>query len=224
MTTQIPESWASLLADETRQPYWAALQAYLAQREAQGAIIYPPAPLRYAALAAVAPQQVKVVILGQDPYHGAGQAHGLSFSVPDGVKIPPSLRNIFKELSLEFGCNAPQSGNLGAWAQQGVLLLNSVLSVEEGKAGAHAKQGWERFTDAIVTHLSARYDGIVFLLWGSYAESKAALIDATKHCILRSPHPSPLSAHRGFLGNGHFLAANHYLTERGRGEIAWCQA
>ncbi|QDQ25213.1 uracil-DNA glycosylase [Chitinimonas arctica] len=224
MMIDLPSAWADLLADQVRQPYWTALQQFLQAETAAGKQIYPPEPLRYAALAAVDPADVGVVILGQDPYHGAGQAHGLSFSVPLGVRPPPSLVNIFKEISRDLGCSPPQHGNLAGWTRQGVLLLNSVLTVEAEKAGAHRKRGWEQFTDTLIARLAQRHDGIVFLLWGAYAEAKTGLIDADRHCVLRSPHPSPLSAYRGFLGNGHFSEANRYLVARGRAPIDWALA
>ncbi|HEY9102091.1 uracil-DNA glycosylase [Chitinimonas sp.] len=221
MTPDIPAAWRPLLNAQTAQPYWAELHTFLAKEASKGKLIYPPAAQRYAALEALAPESVKVVILGQDPYHGPGQAHGLSFSVPIGVKPPPSLKNIFKEIARDLGHTPPQHGDLSAWARQGVLLLNSVLSVESGLAGAHRKRGWERFTDALVSQLAAQQEAIVFMLWGAYAEAKAELIDPARHCILRSVHPSPLSAHRGFLGNGHFSAANDYLQAHGRAPIDW---
>lgn len=219
--TQLPESWQALLAQETEQPYWQALHTYLDTQTHAGKLIYPAHDQRFRALEAVAPAAVKVVILGQDPYHGAGQAHGLSFSVPHGVKPPPSLVNIFKEIARDLGHTPPQHGNLEAWAAQGVLLLNSVLSVEADQAGSHRKQGWERFTDALVQQLAQSRSGIVFMLWGAYAEAKASLIDTSRHCVLTSPHPSPLSAHRGFIGNGHFSAANRYLAAQGHAPINW---
>ncbi|WP_374353557.1 uracil-DNA glycosylase [Chitinimonas sp.] len=217
----LPDCWAALLADQLEQPYWHALQSYLQTREQEGAEILPPFAQRFAALAATAPEQVKVVILGQDPYHGPGQAHGLSFSVPAGVRPPPSLQNIFKEIARDLGYNPPQCGDLSGWAKQGVLLLNSVLTVEAGRAGSHRKRGWENLTDALVARLSADFSGIVFMLWGAYAEEKAPLIDAGRHLLLLSPHPSPLSAYRGFIGNGHFSAANRYLQQQGRQPIDW---
>jgi uracil-DNA glycosylase len=217
----IPSPWSALLADELSRPYVSDLSRFLADREAAGAVVFPPADKRFAALDALAPDAVKVVILGQDPYHGAGQAHGLSFSVPMGVRIPPSLQNIFKEIARDLGHNPPLHGNLDAWAAQGVLLLNSVLTVEDGKAGSHRKRGWERLTDALVKRLADTRQHIVFMLWGGYAAEKAGLIDTTRHCILTSPHPSPLSAYRGFIGNGHFSSANRYLEAHGREPIAW---
>ncbi|MGQ5522961.1 uracil-DNA glycosylase [Chitinimonas sp. PSY-7] len=218
---EIPSSWANWLAGETTQPYWRDLHDFLAQEEALGKQLYPAQADRYAALAAVEPEDVKVVILGQDPYHGVGQAHGLSFSVPFGVAPPPSLRNIFKEIARDLGHTPPSHGNLTRWAEQGVLLLNSVLTVQADAAGSHRKRGWERFTDALIAKLSKERDGLVFLLWGSYAEAKAALIDQERHLVLTSAHPSPLSAYRGFLGNGHFSAANRYLQGQGREPINW---
>ena len=221
---QIPEHWQALLAEETQQPYWQSLHRFIDAQTDAGKVIYPPRVHWLRALASVDPASVRVVILGQDPYHGPGQAHGLSFSVPHGVKAPPSLVNIFKEIARDLGHTPPQHGNLEAWAAQGVLLLNSVLTVEAEQAGSHRKQGWERFTDAVIRKLADARPGIVFMLWGAYAEAKAALIDETRHCVLRSPHPSPLSAHRGFIGNGHFSAANHYLAARGHAPIDWALA
>jgi len=217
----LPEAWAKLLATECDSPYWQVLHTFLDAETANGKIIYPARDNWFRALQAVPPKGVRVVILGQDPYHGVGQAHGLSFSVPQGVRPPPSLVNIFKEIARDLGHTPPQHGNLQTWAEQGVLLLNSVLTVEAEKAGSHRKQGWERFTDALVNKLSTEAEGIVFLLWGAYAEAKAGLIDLNKHCVLISPHPSPLSAHRGFIGNGHFSAANRYLESKGRTPIDW---
>ncbi|WP_072430033.1 uracil-DNA glycosylase [Chitinimonas taiwanensis] len=224
MKNELPGGWCDWLAAETHQPYWQQLQDFLAAELAAGKTIFPPPSARYAALAGLQPAQVKVVILGQDPYHGAGQAHGLSFSVPFGVVPPPSLRNIFKEIARDLGHAPPQHGNLSAWAEQGVLLLNSVLTVEAERAGSHRKRGWEKFTDALIAKLAQEQDGLVFMLWGSYAESKADLIDAQRHCVLRSVHPSPLSAYRGFIGCGHFSAANRFLRERGKTEIDWALA
>jgi uracil-DNA glycosylase len=221
LTTKLPEAWAALLATECESAYWQSLHSFLDAETEAGKTIYPAKVDRYRALQSISPDVVRVVILGQDPYHGAGQAHGLSFSVPHGVRPPPSLVNIFKEIARDLGHTPPQHGNLQAWADQGVLLLNSVLTVEADQAGSHRKRGWERFTDALVAKLSAERDGIVFLLWGAYAEAKAGLIDASRHCVLTSPHPSPLSAHRGFIGNGHFSAANRYLKGRGRAPIDW---
>lgn len=220
MSLQWPETWRTWLPALEQHPAGQKLSSFLAEAESSGAV-YPPAPLRFAALAYTPPEAVKVVILGQDPYHGPGQAHGLSFSVPDGVAIPPSLANIYKELSRDFDLPAPQSGNLAGWAQQGVLLLNAVLSVNAGAAGSHRKKGWETLTDLLIAELSRRQQGLVFLLWGKYAEDKAPLIDTSRHCVLTSPHPSPLSAYRGFIGNGHFSRANAYLQQQGKSPIRW---
>jgi len=218
----VPASWQRSLADELRLPYVEGLRTFLAEQAAAGKAIYPPAGDAFTALACTPPSAVKVVVLGQDPYHGEGQAHGLSFSVPEGVKIPPSLVNIYKELERDLGVTRPSHGNLRAWAEQGVLLLNATLSVEAGCAGSHQKQGWEELTDAIIDLLNQQREGLVFILWGAYAQKKGALIDRQKHCVLSSVHPSPLSAHRGFLGSGHFSSANDYLKSQGQAEIDWC--
>ncbi len=204
-----------------------ALQAFLAQRTADGAHIYPPEPLR--ALALTPLDAVRVVILGQDPYHGPGQAHGLAFSVADGVRPPPSLRNIFLELRADLGCTTPASGNLERWARQGVLLLNTVLTVEEGAAGSHAGRGWEQLTDALVNALAQDDAPKVFLLWGAQAQAKRPLIDAAPrgHGVLAANHPSPLSARRPptpFLGCRHFSRANEFLAQHGRGRVDWCRS
>lgn len=197
-----------------------ALSDFLRQQKVQGKIIYPEGKNMFAALNAVPFDKVKVVIIGQDPYHGAGQAHGLSFSVPDGVALPPSLQNIYKELESDTGIKRTQ-GNLSDWASQGVLLLNSVLSVEAGQAASHQGKGWEQFTDQIIRLLNAERQALVFLLWGSYAQKKGAVIDAHRHCILKSVHPSPLSVHRGFFGCKHFSRANAYLQQQGLSPIHW---
>jgi len=186
-----------------------------------GAKVYPPGADIFAALDATPFDKVKVVILGQDPYHGPGQAHGLCFSVRPGVPAPPSLENIFKELQRDLGIARPTHGCLQHWAGQGVLLLNAVLTVEDGRAGAHAGKGWEGFTDHVVDVLNREREHLVFLLWGSYAQKKGAMIDARRHKVLRAPHPSPLSAHRGFIGCGHFSAANEYLRRTGQAPIDW---
>lgn len=197
------------------------LAAYLRERKQQGVAIYPPAAQMFAALDATAFEDVKVVILGQDPYHGPGQAHGLCFSVQPGVPVPPSLENVFKELQRDLGIGRPDHGCLLPWARQGVLLLNAVLSVESGRAGAHQGRGWEGFTDHIVDALNRERDGLVFLLWGSYAQAKGKRIDTGRHRVLKAPHPSPLSAHRGFIGCGHFSMANDYLARHGQSPIDW---
>lgn len=198
-----------------------ALSAFLRQRLQAGARIFPPPPDIFAAFDATPFDAVKVVILGQDPYHGAGQAHGLCFSVRPGVPVPPSLDNIYKELARDVGVARPDHGCLLAWAQRGVLLLNAVLTVEEGRPGSHRGKGWEGFTDHVVDVLNREREGLVFLLWGSYAQAKGKVIDARRHRVLKAPHPSPLSAHRGFLGCGHFSAANAYLERSGTGPIDW---
>ena len=217
----LPSSWQLHLAEQLEQDYMCELRAFLVSEKQAGKVIYPPMPQLFNAFELTPFEQVKVVILGQDPYHGEGQAHGLCFSVQPGVRPPPSLKNIFKEISSELGFGFADNGCLIPWAQQGVLLLNSVLTVEHGKAGAHQNKGWERFTDRILGVLNEQRSGLVFLLWGNYAQSKASMIDADKHRVLMSPHPSPFSAHRGFLGNGHFSKANKYLLSQGKTAIDW---
>jgi uracil-DNA glycosylase len=218
----VPQAWRVglepvLNADGTRQ-----LLDNLAGEMNNGKQIFPPRHLWFRALDLVPPDTIRAVILGQDPYHGAGQAHGLAFSVPDGVRQPPSLRNIYKELQRDTGIPQPLSGNLENWAQQGVLLLNTVLTVKEGKAGSHQGFGWENITDAVIAHAGrTEAKPAVFMLWGSHAQKKRRLIDASRHLILEAPHPSPLSAYRGFLGCGHFSIANAYLEKQGRGKITW---
>jgi uracil-DNA glycosylase len=218
---QLEPSWKARVGDYLRRPAMQELAAFLRQRKAAGVRIYPAGGEIFAALDATPFDQVKVVILGQDPYHGPGQAHGLCFSVQPGVPPPPSLENIFKELQRDLGIARPRHGCLRHWADQGVLLLNSVLTVEDGRAGAHAGKGWEGFTDHVVDVLNREREGLVFLLWGSYAQKKGAVIDTARHRVLRAPHPSPLSAHRGFIGCGHFSAANDYLVRHGRTPIDW---
>jgi uracil-DNA glycosylase len=218
---RLAPSWAARVGAYLERPDMRALGEFLRAEKAAGKRLYPPGPQIFAALEATPFEQVKVVILGQDPYHGAGQAHGLCFSVPPGVEVPPSLLNIFKELERDLGLPRPDHGCLLPWARQGVLLLNAVLSVEAGRAGAHQGKGWEGFTDHIVETLSREREGLVFMLWGSYAQAKGRIIDRQRHCILRAPHPSPLSAHRGFLGCGHFSAANRWLQGRGLAPIDW---
>jgi uracil-DNA glycosylase len=197
------------------------LSAFLRQRKAAGAQIFPPGHDIFAAFEATPFDQVKVVILGQDPYHGFGQAHGLCFSVQPGVPVPPSLLNIYKEIEADLGLPRPDHGCLLPWAQRGVLLLNAVLTVEEGKPGSHQGMGWEGFTDHVVDVLNREREGLVFLLWGSYAQAKGKVIDPRRHKVLKAPHPSPLSAHRGFLGCRHFSAANEYLRRRSGAEVDW---
>lgn len=218
---QLEASWKERLASEFQQDYMRALRAFLLERKRAGAVIYPPGPRIFNALNSTPFDAVKVVILGQDPYHGPGQAHGLCFSVRLGVPTPPSLINIFREIEDDLGLPPPDHGNLQAWARQGVLLLNAVLTVERGKAGAHQGKGWERFTDQVVRLLNAEREGLVFLLWGSYAMKKGAVIDRDRHLVLTAPHPSPLSAHRGFFGCRHFSLANRYLEQQGGTPVNW---
>ena len=218
---QLDDSWLSELQGEFEQPYMQQLRAFLQQEKAAGKTVFPPGALVFNALNSTPLDQVRVVIIGQDPYHGPGQAHGLSFSVPPGVRTPPSLQNIFKEIHRDLGLPIPPHGCLQSWAEQGVLLLNAVLTVEQAQAGSHAKRGWERFTSRVIEIINARREHCVFLLWGSYAQRKGEQIDRQRHCVLTSVHPSPLSAHRGFIGNGHFSAANQYLVEHGLTPIDW---
>ena len=218
---QLNPSWSQLLGDELKKPYMLTLVNFLQQEIHKGKVIYP-APEQYLhAFNSVDVEKIKVVILGQDPYHGAGQAHGLCFSVLPGVKTPPSLVNIYKELKRDIGFEIPNHGCLQSWADQGVLLLNATLTVEQAKAGSHQQRGWEQFTDRVIELLSDSQKGLVFMLWGGYAQKKGQVIDQAKHLVLTAPHPSPLSAYRGFLGCGHFSKANHYLQEHGRGPIDW---
>lgn len=214
-------SWRGKVGDYLLTPPMQALAEFLRSEKAKGKRIFPPGKQIFAALDATPFDQVKVVILGQDPYHGPGQAHGLSFSVPPGVDIPPSLLNIFKEIERDLGFARPKHGCLESWAQQGVLLLNAVLTVEAGQAGSHQGRGWEGFTDHVVEALGREKDGLVFMLWGSYAQAKGKIIDDRRHCVLRAPHPSPLSAHRGFIGCGHFSVANRWLSGRRLAPIDW---
>ena len=213
--------WLALLRDEFEQPYMRDLSAFLRERRRAGVQIFPPAPELFNAFWYTPPERVAVVILGQDPYHGPGQAHGLCFSVRPRVPLPPSLRNIYRELESDLAIPPAAHGSLVAWARRGVLLLNSVLSVEQGRAGAHQGRGWERFTDRVIALLNAEVRGLVFMLWGSYAQKKGAQIDGRRHCVLRAPHPSPLSAHRGFFGCRHFSRANDWLASRGTGPVDW---
>ncbi len=214
-------SWKERLAAQFESAQMQALRAFLIAEKAQGKRIFPPGAEIFSALDHTPFEAVKVVILGQDPYHSPGQAHGLSFSVPPGVAPPPSLVNIFKEIERDLGFARPGHGCLLHWAGQGVLLLNAVLTVESGLAAAHQGRGWEMFTDAIIDRLNREREHLVFMLWGSYAQAKGRLIDGQRHKILKAPHPSPLSAHRGFIGCGHFSAANRYLQEQGQVPIDW---
>ncbi len=216
---QIPLSWQSKLAAEIEKPYFKQLDAFL-DEELKTESIYPPAPLIFNAFEKCCFEKLKVVIIGQDPYHGEGQANGLCFSVNEEVKIPPSLRNIFKEIQSDLGKEIPSSGNLERWAEQGVLLLNAILTVRASKAASHRKKGWETFTDAVIKLISEEKEQVVFLLWGNYAQKKGEIVDENKHLILKSGHPSPLSA-RYFFGNKHFSKANAYLEKCGKIGIDW---
>lgn len=218
---KLDASWKHRLVGVFETPQMQALSTFLRNEKASGKIIYPPGPQIFAALDTTPFDRVKVVILGQDPYHGAGQAHGLCFSVAPGVAVPPSLLNIFKEISRDLGLPRPTHGCLTSWAEQGVLLLNNALTVENGIAGSHKDKGWETLTDACISALNDEREGLVFLLWGSHAQAKGRLIDSRRHLVLKAPHPSPLSAHRGFLGCGHFSRTNRYLEENGRSPIDW---
>ena len=220
MTT--PLTWHDVLAQEKQQTYFTNILATVAERRAAGVTVYPPQKDVFNAFRFTELGDVKVVILGQDPYHGPGQAHGLAFSVLPGVAVPPSLANMYKELQTDIAdFTRPNHGYLESWARQGVLLLNTVLTVEAGNAHSHAKLGWETFTDKVIALINEHCEGVVFLLWGAHAQKKGAIIDATKHHVLKAPHPSPLSAHRGFFGCNHFVLANEWLQQRGEIPIDW---
>ena len=219
MDVKIEESWKHRLAPEFDKEYFQTLVNFVKQ-EYSSTSVYPPAKLIFNAFDTCPFHNVKVVILGQDPYHGPGQAHGLCFSVPDGIDAPPSLVNIFKEIERDLSIPYPKSGNLTRWAEQGVLLLNATLTVRAHQAGSHQNKGWENFTDAVIRLLNER-DHLAFLLWGSYAQKKGAFIDSSRHLVLKSPHPSPLSAHRGFFGNDHFSKVNDFLLSSGDEPIKW---
>ncbi len=222
---QLHPSWLAQIGDELQQPYMQALRDFLKQEKAAGKVIFPPSHLIFNAFNHTPFEAVRVVVIGQDPYHGLDrnlpQAHGLSFSVPDGVRPPPSLQNIFKEIEADLGIKMGGSGDLRPWAAQGVLLLNATLTVEKDQAGSHQHRGWETFTDAAIRALNTKRQGLIFVLWGSYAQKKGAFIDASKHFILQSVHPSPLSAHRGFFGNQQFSKINAYLVSQGQAPIDW---
>ncbi|MEM1308396.1 MAG: uracil-DNA glycosylase [Cyanobacteria bacterium P01_H01_bin.153] len=220
-TIQLEPTWKAVLENTFATPYMQLLKEFLKAEKAAGKIIYPRGSLMFNAMNSTPFDEVKVVILGQDPYHGPGQAHGLSFSVPMGVAPPPSLVNIFQEIEQDLGIKPPKHGCLQSWADQGVLLLNSVLTVEQHKAASHKGRGWEEFTDTIIDALNQQRDHIVFMLWGSYAQKKGKYIDRDRHLVLTSPHPSPLSAHRGFFGNQHFSKANAYLEDHDIEPISW---
>lgn len=214
-------SWQAALGEQFEQPYMQRLMQFLRTQADQQKVIFPPSENWFHAFETTPLGDVKVVILGQDPYHQPGQAHGLCFSVQPGVKVPPSLVNIYKELYSDLGVEPVSHGYLESWAQQGVLLLNSVLTVEQGAAGSHQGKGWERFTDEVIRVINARCQHVVFMLWGSYAQKKGACIDEGRHLVLKAPHPSPLSSYRGFFGCQHFSQANDYLTQQGRSAINW---
>lgn len=216
----IEPSWAEALKEEFEKPYFSSLVQFVREEYSKGTC-YPPGALIFNAFNLCPLDKVKVVLIGQDPYHEPGQAHGLCFSVNDGVPFPPSLRNIFAEIQSDTGSPVPPTGNLTRWAQQGVLLLNATLTVRAHAAGSHQKRGWEEFTDAVIRKVSETKDHVVFILWGSYAQSKMQLIDTSRHCVLRSAHPSPLSAYRGFFGNHHFSLCNQYLKQHGEDTITW---
>lgn len=218
---KLHSQWREVIGGEFEKDYMQSLREFLLQRKQQGAVIYPPTNQWFSALNTTPFEDVRVVVLGQDPYHGVGQAHGLCFSVTPGIKVPPSLANIYKEIKSDLGIDQPNHGCLISWAQQGVLLLNATLTVEDGCADAHQGKGWEQFTDEIIKAVNQEREGVVFMLWGSYAQKKSIMIDSSRHLILKSVHPSPLSAYRGFFGCGHFSAANHYLQERGVKPIDW---
>ena len=220
MDVEIEKGWKSQLKNEFDKPYFNELVRFV-KEEYSSKTIYPPSKLIFNAFNSTPFNQVKVVIVGQDPYHQPHQAHGLCFSVNDGIRIPPSLVNIYKEINLDLGTPIPTSGNLERWAKQGVLLLNATLTVRAGSAGSHQGKGWEQFTDSIIDSLSSNRNNLVFMLWGSYAQKKGATIDQSKHLVMKSVHPSPLSAHRGFFGNKHFSRANEYLISKGKSPIEW---
>ena len=220
MEVRLEKSWKELLKDEFDKPYFADLTKFV-KEEYQNGTVYPPPKFIFNALDSLPVDKVKVVILGQDPYHGPGQAHGLSFSVPDGVVPPPSLINIYKEIKSDLGKEVGRLGNLDRWARQGVLLLNATLTVRAHQAGSHQNKGWEIFTDAIIHHLAETKDHLVFILWGNYAQRKGAFIDPTSHLVIKSAHPSPLSAHNGFFGSKPFSKTNQYLEVHGQTSIDW---
>ena len=217
---RLEQEWLEVLRAEFAKPYFIDLKTFLLE-EKKLYRVYPPSNRIFAAFNYTPFSKVKVVILGQDPYHGDGQAHGLCFSVPDGIALPPSLVNIYKELTTDLGIPLPKSGNLEKWAQQGVLLLNATLTVRANQAGSHQHRGWENFTDEVIRQLSARHTGLVFILWGSYAQAKEALIDTSKHFVLKAVHPSPLSVYRGFFGCRHFSKTNELLMKAGKDPIDW---
>jgi len=217
---KIEAEWLTILRPEFEKPYFTELKSFLTE-EKKLYRIYPPGNRIFAAFDYTPFSKVKVVVLGQDPYHGDGQAHGLCFSVPDGISLPPSLINIYKELNIDLNVPVPKSGNLEKWAKQGVLLLNATLTVRANQAGSHQRHGWENFTDEVIRQLSVRHTGLVFILWGSYAQAKEALIDTSKHFVLKAVHPSPLSVYRGFFGCRHFSKTNELLAKAGKEPVDW---
>ena len=221
MDVQIEESWKEVLKDEWNKPYFQQITAHLKTERATGATIYPPGQLIFNAFNTTPFNDVKVVLLGQDPYHGKGQAMGLSFSVPDGVRPPPSLENIFKELHTDIGMPIPKSGNLTKWAQQGVFLLNAILTVRAKEPASHQKTGWQEFTNKVIHVISDKKEGVIFMLWGKFAQDKQVLIDETKHFVLKAAHPSPYSADKGFFGCKHFSKANDLLMKQSKEAIDW---
>lgn len=221
MDVKIEEGWKKVLKNEFTKPYFQQAVTFIKVEKSQGKVIYPPGPLIFNAFDKTPFDKVKVVLLGQDPYHGHGQAHGLSFSVQNGVPPPPSLVNIFKELHTDIGMRIPTSGNLTPWAEQGVLLLNATLTVRANEANSHAKIGWTEFTNAMISKISDEKEGIVFLLWGKFAQDKQVFIDETRHHVLKAAHPSPLSAHNGFFGCKHFSKTNELLMKHGLDPIDW---
>lgn len=221
LVDQMDRTWAPILIEAFRSDYMRRLEGFLIKVRESKKVVYPSADNIFTAFHLTSFNDVKVVVLGQDPYHGPGQAHGLSFSVPEGVKVPPSLMNIYKELNVDIGMDIPEHGCLDSWAEQGVLLLNSVLTVEAHQAASHKGKGWEEFTDKVMQAINAQKEHVVFLLWGSYAHKKGQFLDEKKHLVLRSAHPSPLSAYRGFLGCKHFSQTNTYLKAKGYSQIDW---
>jgi uracil-DNA glycosylase len=219
---KLSNSWLNHLKGELEQDYMKNLKMFLDGEYKKKKVIYPDTKNYFAALDLVDVEKIKVVILGQDPYHGENQAHGLCFSVTEGTPFPPSLKNIFKELKDDIGCETPKSGDLTNWSKQGVLLLNSVLTVEKDKAASHQGKGWEQFTDKIISVVNEKTEHTVFILWGAYAQKKASFVDRSKHLVIESPHPSPLSSHRGFFGSKPFSQANAWLRSKGKSEIKWC--
>jgi uracil-DNA glycosylase len=218
---QLDASWQATIGEELIKPYMRSLRAFLNQEKMSGKIIFPPSTFIFNAFNQTPFNQVRVVIIGQDPYHGPNQAHGLSFSVPQGIALPPSLKNIFKEIEADLGIEMSGKGDLTNWAKQGVLLLNATLTVEMANAGSHQRRGWEEFTDVAIAKLNEQREGLVFVLWGNYAQKKGEIINNKKHLVLTSSHPSPLSAHRGFFGNHQFSEINAYLRSRGESPINW---